>query len=90
MGGWHAEVSGPGVAAFIGLAVKAKIEADLEPLSGLRVFGYARRKKVLGASVCNVVNEISDVGSTSPGLMSTQIQEALSFIDFRLEPIYRL
>ncbi len=38
------------------------IKADLEPLSGPQVFGYA-----LGASICDVVNSIGDVGSTHPG-----------------------
>ncbi len=89
MGGWHAEVPSPGVAAFIGLAAKAKLEADLEPLSVLRAFGYARRKKVLDACVCDVVNEIGDTGSTRSGLMPPRKQETLSFIDFRLGPSYR-
>ncbi len=38
------------------------IKADLEPLSGPQVFGYA-----LDASICDVVNSIGDVGSTQSG-----------------------
>ncbi len=65
------------------------IQADLEPLSGPRVFGYARwrmdwvkvssefaqDRRTLGlASVHDVVNSIDDAGSTRPGLLPTQVQ----------------
>ncbi len=57
------------------------IKADLEPLSGPRVFGHARWRKdwvkfsselaqdrrAWGASVRDVVNSISDAGSIRPG-----------------------
>ncbi len=57
------------------------IKADLEPISGLRVVGHARWRKdwvnvsselaqdrrAWSASVRDVVNAISDAGSTRPG-----------------------
>ncbi len=57
------------------------IKADLEPISGLLVFGYARGRKewvklsselaqdrrAWNASVRDVVNAIGDAGSTRPG-----------------------
>ncbi len=57
------------------------IKADLEPLSGPRVFGHARCRKdwvkvsselaqdrrAWSASVRDVVNSIGDAGSTRPG-----------------------
>ncbi len=64
------------------------IKADLEPLSGPRVFGHARWRKdsvkvsselaqdrrPWSASVRDVVNSIGNGGSTRPGWMPTQVQ----------------
>ncbi len=60
------------------------IKADLEPLSGPRVFGHARWRKdwvevfcehaqdrrVWGASIGEVINAIGDAGSTRPLLVA--------------------
>ncbi len=64
------------------------IKADLEPISGPRVFGHTRWRKdwekvfselaqdrrAWSASVWDVVNADGDAGSTRPGWMPTQVQ----------------
>ncbi len=66
----------------------ATFKADLEPLLGPGVLGYARWRKdrvnvsselaqnrrARGASVRDVFNSIGDVGSTHPNRMSPQVQ----------------
>ncbi len=61
--------------------LRTTIKANLEPLSGLRVFGYARWRKdwvkvsselaqdrrAWSASIRDVGNSIGDAGSTRPG-----------------------
>ncbi len=65
------------------------IKADLEPISGPRVFGQARWRKdwvkvsseltqdrrAWSTSVRDVVNAAGDAGSTRPGSMPTQVQD---------------
>ncbi len=60
------------------------IKADLEPLSGPRVFGHARWAKVSSelvqdrrvwrASIRDVVSSVGNAGSTRPGWMPPQVQ----------------
>ncbi len=60
------------------------MKEGLESLSGMRIFGYIRRRndsrelpqdrRACGATIRSVLNSIGDAGSTHPGWMLLQVQ----------------